>query len=320
MFKGSYMSKILLFYKYVSIENPEAIKKWQLELCKKLNLKGRVILATEGINGTLGGSDQETDAYMQEMNTHPLFDQIDFKFSPGGAESFPRLSVKVKNEIVHLGLDKEKYRATDGGIHLEPKEVHELLTNKPENLVLIDTRNNYESAIGTFKNSIIPDTESFRDFPKYIDENLDLFKDKKVLMFCTGGVRCERASTYLKSKNVTEEVYQIKGGIHRYIEQFPDGFFRGKNYVFDSRITVKANDDILGKCYLCNRPEDTYTNCLNATCNLHYICCVDCKTELQNCCSQNCKILIETGKVNKRPWFDTSTYAKASVDTHHERS
>ena len=240
------------------------------------------------------------------MQEHPLFDEIDFKESSGGAESFPRLSVKVKNEIVHLGVDTKKYTAFNGGIHLEPQEAHELLSNRPEDLIVLDTRNTYESAIGQFVDSIIPDIEHFRDLPKYIDENLDLFKDKKVLMHCTGGVRCERATSYLKEKGVATEVYQIKGGIHRYIEQFPDGFFRGKNYVFDNRVAVKANNDILGKCYICNVPNDDYTNCLNATCNRHFLCCPECKTALQNACSQNCLELIVSNQVKKRPMFSTS--------------
>lgn len=300
------MSKVILFYKYVHIEHPEAIRKEQLALCTKLQLTGRVILAHEGINATLGGSDEAISTYREYLDNHPLFVDIDVKESLGGAESFPRLSIKVKNEIVHLGLDTTIYTAKDGGVHLEPQQVHQLLQERPEDLVILDARNNYESAIGRFVDQITPDIQHFRQFPQFVDENLDLFKNKKVLMHCTGGIRCERASTYLKSKGVATEIYQIQGGIHRYIEQFPDGYFRGKNYVFDNRVAVKANDDILGTCYLCNKPCDEYTNCLNAVCNKHFICCSDCKPAYANTCSSTCKHLIETNQVKKRPLFVSS--------------
>lgn len=300
------MSKVILFYKYVHIEHPEAIRKEQLALCTKLQLTGRVILAHEGINATLGGSDEAISTYREYLDNHPLFVDIDVKESLGGAESFPRLSIKVKKEIVHLGLDTTVYSAKDGGVHLEPQQVHQLLQERPEDLVILDARNNYESAIGRFVDQITPDIQHFRQFPQFVDENLDLFKNKKVLMHCTGGIRCERASTYLKSKGVATEIYQIQGGIHRYIEQFPDGYFRGKNYVFDNRVAVKANDDILGTCYLCNKPCDDYTNCLNAVCNKHFICCSDCKPAYANTCSSTCKYLIETNQVKKRPLFVSS--------------
>lgn len=297
------MSRIILFYKYVFIEQPEEIKNWQLALCTKLGLKGRTILATEGINSTLGGSDEAIEEYKKVMDNHPLFGNIDFKESEGGAESFPRLSVKIKPEIVHLGLDTQKITALNGGKHLKPQEVHELLTYKPDNLIILDGRNKFEADIGAFTDAIIPNIEHFRQFPEYIDSNIEQFNNKKVLMYCTGGIRCERASAYLKSKGVTQEVYQIEGGIHRYIEQFPDGFFRGKNYVFDNRIAVKANDDIIGSCHLCNKPNDEYTNCMNARCNKHYICCADCKTTYENTCGVVCQELVATKQVNIRPTF-----------------
>ena len=230
------------------------------------------------------------------MNAHPLFGNIDFKDGVGGKGDFPRMRIVIKDEICHLGLDTKKYSPKDGGIHLTPKQTHELIT-KNKDLVILDTRNDYEAKIGTFKNAIIPPIQNFRDLPEYIDSNLEQFKDKDVLMFCTGGVRCERATTYLKSKNVAKHVYQIEGGIHRYIEQFPDGYFRGKNYVFDERIAVKANDDILGTCDNCGISIDDYTNCINAECNKHYLSCQTCLKELQNCCSTTCHQLVSNRKV-----------------------
>lgn len=294
------MENIILYYKYVTLEDPEAIRTWQLKLCTDLGLKGRIILGTEGINGTLGGSKDSTTAYLEIMRNHPLFCDIDFKESPGYASHFSRLKISIKPEIVRLGVDTQKITAQNGGIHLTPEETHALLANPPENLVIIDTRNSYESAVGTFTNAVVPNTQTFREFPAYVDNNQELIKDKTVLMFCTGGIRCERASAYVKSKELAKVVYQIKGGIHRYIEQFPDGFFRGKNYVFDGRVTMAANDDVIATCYRCGISYDEYINCINASCNKQLIACPPCVQELENTCSSQCNALVKSGSVRVR--------------------
>ncbi len=291
------MGKIILFYKYVDITYPEQIRKWQEKIGKELHLKGRVIIAHEGINGTLGGTNDSIASYKQLMNEHPLFLHIDFKESDGAADYFPRLRIVVKNEITHLGLDTQEITAKNGGIHLTPEQVHELLTEPPDNLIILDARNNYESRIGAFKQAITPNIDHFRELPDYIDANQELFKDKEVLMYCTGGIRCERASSYLKSKNVASKVYQLEGGIHRYAEQFPDGYFKGKNYVFDGRIAVKVTDDILTNCELCGIMYDDYTNCINAECNNQFIACPGCIARFGNTCSKECSILVEQKKV-----------------------
>lgn len=291
------MGKIILFYKYIDIIYPEQIRKWQEKIGKELNLKGRVIIAHEGINATLGGTDEAIEIYKQLMNEHPLLANIDFKESEGSADYFPRLRTVVKNEITHLGLDTKKITAKDGGTHLKPEQVHELITAAPDNLVILDARNNYESRIGNFVNAITPNIDNFRDLPAYIDANQELFKEKEVLMYCTGGIRCERASSYLKSKNITANVYQLEGGIHRYAEQFPDGYFKGKNYVFDGRIAVKVTDDILTTCDLCNISYDDYTNCLNAECNKQFISCPPCLQQFENTCNSTCLELVRQKKV-----------------------
>jgi UPF0176 protein len=299
------MAKIILFYKYIDIENVQEIAKWQRELCTKLELKGRIVLAQEGINGTLGGNEDQIEEYIQQMNKHPLFGNIDYKESLGLETScFAKLKIWIRNEICHLGVDTKKYTPKDGGKHLKPEDVHKLLKENPEDLIILDARNKFEADVGRFENAIVPDIRYFRQFPEYIDKNLEQFKDKKVLMYCTGGVRCERATTYLKSKKIATEIYQIEGGIHRYTEKYPDGFFRGKNYVFDDRITVKINDDILGACYICKKPNDDFTNCLNAMCNRHYTCCLECKTDYAGTCSRECQTLIKEKKVNVRPQIE----------------
>ena len=294
------MGKILLFYKYVNLEMPEAIIKWQQRLCKKLGLTGRIIVATEGINGTVGGPEEATLAYIKAMNEHELFGDIDWKEAPGDSRYFPRIRVQLRKEIVNLGIDPKNLTTADGGQHLTPEQAHELLNNRPDNLVIIDTRNNYETRIGTIPGSMRPDKKYFREFPEYIDKHTDELKDKTVLMMCTGGIRCERASAYVNKKGVAQKVYQIKGGIHRYIEKFPDGHFRGSNYVFDGRISHKVNSDILSNCDNCETPCDYYTNCLNAQCNKQFLGCPECLNLYQECCSKICADLVNAGKVNAR--------------------
>ncbi len=294
------MGTILLYYKYVTIENPAAIAKWQRSLCEGLHLTGRIILAGEGINGTVGGTDEACDAYIAAMNNHELFGGIDFKKSDGGAESFPKLKISVKNEIVRMGIDPTQVTVKDTGIHLTPDQTHELLNNRDENLIILETRNDYEWEVGRFEGAENPNIKTFREFPAYVDQNLERYKDKEVLMYCTGGVRCERATAYLVQKNVAKKVYQIEGGIVRYIEKYPEGHFRGKNYVFDNRIAVRANNDVLSTCLHCSTKADDYTNCLNAFCNKHYTVCLSCNESSANCCSENCKNLVATNQTIKR--------------------
>lgn len=299
--RNNVMGKILLYYKYVEIQYPEAIKKWQLSLCQNLGLTGRILLAHEGINGTVAGSDEATDAYIAAMNEHPLFGNIDFKTAQGDQQAFPKLKISVKNEIVHLGVDPKAVTVKDGGKHLTPDEIHELLSNRPDDLILLDVRNNYETSVGAFENSVKPDIRYFRQLPEYLDQNLDQFKDKTVLMTCTGGVRCERATAYLAQKKVSKEILQMDGGIHRYIEKYPQGFFRGKNYVFDKRITVKVNDDVLGNCYICKKSCDEYINCLNVLCNRHFTCCETCLSAFNKTCSQPCQIATQDTTQRRTP-------------------
>jgi predicted sulfurtransferase len=315
------MEKILIYYKYVDITYPKQILKWQKKLCEQLELKGRIILAHEGINATVGGSIQSLERYKTAMDAHPLFGQIDFKESPGSAADFPRLRIVIKNEIVHLGLDPQRVRAHNGGVHLTPEQAHTLMAKKDDDILILDCRNRYETAIGTFTNAVRPPTQYFREFPAYVDAHADLFKDKTVVMACTAGVRCERASAYLKSKGIAKQVYQIKGGIHRYIEQFPNGFFKGKNYVFDQRLAVPVTDDILGNCSLCNTACDEYTNCLHAACNKHFIGCTSCVNKYQNTCSAECFDLVFTQHAPQRPLFKKRSLAPLSSDTTaHESS
>ena len=295
------METIILFYKYTHLENPQAIKEWQLVLCNELGLTGRIVLAHEGINGTLAGHCEAIEEYCARMEAHASFGGIDFKTSPGTKSDFPRLQIKVKEEIVKMGVDPKKITARTGGKHLSPAQANKLIQDAPQELVILDARNNYESRIGAFKGALTPDIKHFRDFPHYVDTNQEQFKDKIVLMYCTGGIRCERASAYVKEVTSAQEVYQIEGGIHRYVEQFPQGFFKGKNYVFDARIASPVSEDILSTCDLCTTSCDTYANCINALCNKHFIVCSSCKDQYKNACSTRCKDGVLSGSLPRRP-------------------
>src|SRR5690606_11065965 len=164
------MNKLLLYYKYVDIKYPKQVVKWQQTVCTELGLKGRILISHEGINGTLGGAAENTERYKKLMSEHELFGEIDFKESDGGPECFPRLSVKVRNEAVSLGIPYDQLTPRNGGQHLTPEQTHELIKQNPENLVIFDARNNYESAIGKFTNALTPDIKNFRDLPAYLDK------------------------------------------------------------------------------------------------------------------------------------------------------
>jgi predicted sulfurtransferase len=294
-------TKIIIFYKYVSVEYPKQIQKWLQQLVTNFGFKGRILLGTEGINATLGGQTEHIERFKAIMSAHPLFGNIDFKDSPGSAEDFPRMQVKIRTEIVTLGIDPNELTAAEGGQHLSPAQTHELINKKPENLVILDARNKAEWKIGAFEGAIKPDIDHFRELPDFIKANAESFEGKQVLMYCTGGIRCERASAVVKKYTKAQEVYQIEGGIQRYAQQFPDGYFRGKNYVFDGRISIRVNDDILALCELCQKPCDEYANCRNAQCNKHFISCETCIKAYDTTCSMQCKGLVASGTCIVRP-------------------
>ncbi|XP_077103655.1 thiosulfate sulfurtransferase/rhodanese-like domain-containing protein 2 isoform X2 [Siphateles boraxobius] len=286
--------EVLLFYCYCHFNDPQMICQWQKELCSKFHLTGKVRVATEGINGTVGGTKTATNLYVKAMLSHPSFKIMqvqDFKKSEGGAECFSDLKVGVYKEIVPMGVDPDIISYRLAGIHLEPEEFHKEVKAFVENqssindTILLDCRNFYESKIGQFDQCLAPDIRKFSYFPDYVEKNLDLFRDKKVLMYCTGGIRCERGSAYLRSKNICKEVYQLKGGIHKYLEQFPDGFYRGKLFVFDERYAIAFNEEIISECIYCSCPWDQYQLCSTDFCCQLVLSCATCRERgLTACC------------------------------------
>lgn len=271
--------QILLFYKYVHISDPVAVMNWQRELCTKYGFKGRLIVASEGINFTLEGKTEDTEAYIKELETDPRFLNIHFKKSLGTGNAFPKLSVKVRSEIVslHLGTcDINPNEVT--GVHLKPEELHEWIQNKKE-FYIIDMRNVYEHKVGHFEGSVCPPMDNFRDLPKFV-ESIAHLKHKTVLTVCTGGIRCEKASGYLLTQGFTD-VYQLSGGIVSYMEKYPNEDFQGKLYVFDKRIVMGfyTNDPkhkIIGTCESCETPSENFINCEQIGCHRHFIICEHC--------------------------------------------
>lgn len=278
---------VLLFYKYTDIRNPEEIKLQQKQLCEKLNLKGRIIIATEGINGTLEGTTTNTEKYAQEMDKLLLFQDINYKKSPGTGNAFPKLKIRVRSEIVTAGM-RELNPNSITGKYITSEKLHEWFEEKRE-FYIVDMRNDYEYASGYFEGFIPSGIKNFFDL-KNILPTLSHLKGKTIVTVCTGGVRCEKASGFLV-ENGFKDVYQLKDGIHTYMEKYPGKHFKGKLYVFDNRITIGINTQVVGSCMHCNTPCDSYVNCEYDMCHLHYICCNKCLDKELNLafCKSECK-------------------------------
>lgn len=294
--------QILLYYKYVAIDNPQEFMEKQRELCQKLNLKGRIIIAHEGLNGTVEGTVENTEKYCQELVKDQRFKAIHFKKSVGDGKAFPKLSIKVRGEIVSGHLEKDDLDPTQvTGKYLQADELHEWINAKKE-FYIVDMRNDYEQESGYFEGSILSKFENFRDLPKILPK-LEFLRNKTILTVCTGGVRCEKASGFLV-KNGFKDVYQLYGGIVTYMEKYPNQDFKGKLYVFDNRIVMGFNTDlpdhkVVGKCKICQKTSDNYVNCANLDCHLHFICCKGCLREdgITYCGGKRCRNNLGVGKI-----------------------
>lgn len=286
--------QILLFYKYIHIDNPEELRDKQLELCRKLNLNCRTIVASEGINGTLEGLVEDTERYIQEMERDSRFSGMNYKKSQGTGNAFPKISVKVRREIVSLNLDESDFSPNEvTGKYISAEDLHTWINSSKE-FYIIDMRNDYEHKVGYFKNSILPPLRNFRDLPNVLP-NLENLKDKTIVTVCTGGVRCEKASGFLV-KHGFRDVYQLHNGIVTYMEKYPNEDFLGKLYVFDGRVTMGFNVEsdqhiVVGKCEKCGKPSDNYIDCTNIHCrgHRHFVCCEECLRDTKNaCCCIDC--------------------------------
>lgn len=277
------MQKIILFYKFAPISDPEAVRLWQRTLCEKLNLKGRVLIADHGINGTLGGDLNNLKQYVKETKSFAAFKGIVFKWSDGGEDNFPKLIVKVRPELVTFGV-RDKIKVDENGIvgggkRLRPEQLHQLVQERGDEVVFFDGRNAFEAAVGKFKNAVVPKVDHTRDFPAALaDPKFNELKEKTVVTYCTGGIRCEVLTVLMKEQGF-KDVYQLDGGIVKYGETYGDeGLWEGSLYVFDDRMGTKFSSKAkdIGNCVHCTSKTSNYENCADTDCNKLMLVCKAC--------------------------------------------
>ena len=294
---------ILLYYCYAQIADPEVFREEHHLFCIKNNILGRIIVAHEGLNGTVSGSKKDCEVYMKTLKADPRFAHIDFKIDTSPIHAFQKLYVRVKPEIVHSSLSHiDPNKQT--GIHLSPAEFKAMKDD--DDVLVLDVRSNYEHHVGRFKNAVTLDIENFRDFPEKV-KDLQQFKNKKILTYCTGGIKCEKASAYLLEQGF-ENVYQLHGGIIKYGIEEGGEDFEGKCYVFDNRVVVdvnQVNPKVVSTCFICNVVSDRMVNCANPECNAHVPICENCGWELEGSCSSACQ-----SHPRKRVYNGTGSYPK----------
>ncbi|MFH5831451.1 rhodanese-related sulfurtransferase [Halalkalibaculum sp. DA384] len=281
------MYEVILYYKFREIANPESFCERHKAFCKELGVKGRIYIGEEGINGTLGGTPEQVQQYKEHLTSIEGFDGIDFKTDTSDFIPFAKLKCKTRDEIV--ALHEEGVDPADGGNYLEPHEWKELMESD-EDYIMIDVRNDYESRIGHFEGAITPEVENFYEFPDWL-EQFDAPKNKKVLMYCTGGIRCEKFSVLMKEKG-WQDVNQLHGGILRYAHEEGGKHYKGKCFVFDDRLVVPVNKDNLepiARCEITGKAADSYINCANMECNKLFVCSEEGARMMEGCCSEECR-------------------------------
>jgi UPF0176 protein len=277
------LQKVLLYYRFTPIADPQAMMLWQKTLCESLGIKGRILVSPHGINGTVGGDMSALKKYAKQTKKYPGFRGIDFKWSEGTGNEFPRLSVKAKKELVSFGnpdeIQVDENGVVGGGVHLKPFQVDQLVAERGEDVVFFDGRNSFEAKIGKFKNAIVPNVTSSQQFVEEIESGkYDHLKDKPIVTYCTGGIRCEILSVVMKNRGFNE-VYQIDGGIVRYGNKFGnDGLWEGSLYTFDNRLSIDfaANPALIGECDYCKVPTRQFYNCTTASCHQLALLCEPC--------------------------------------------
>ena len=281
--------KVILYYTFTPLTDPAAIKAWQKNLCQSLNLTGRIIISPHGINGTLGGDLDDLKKYTRQTRSYEGFKKIKFKWSEGTGNDFPKLSVKVRAELVAFGYPTEikvdKNGVVDGGKHLKPHQVEELVKHRGDDVVFFDGRNAYEARVGKFKNAVVPEVETTRDFVTEIESGkYDHLKEKPVITYCTGGIRCEVLSSVMKTRGF-KEVYQIDGGIVTYGKEFgDDGLWEGSLYTFDNRMSIEFSDKFksIAKCEKCDKEAYRFYDCPKPPCNSLNLLCANCAEKMND--------------------------------------
>jgi UPF0176 protein len=292
----------LSFYAYTKIEDPKQFRDDLFIQWNQLDALGRTYVANEGINAQMSIPAENMEAFRETLEAYDFMRGIRLNVAVEHDDhSFLKLTIKVRDKIVADGLNDETFDVTNIGVHLKAKEFNQILEDP--NTIVVDFRNHYESEIGHFKGAITPDVETFRESLPIINEQLKEFKeDKNLVMYCTGGIRCEKASAYFKHQGF-KKVFQLEGGIINYAKQIKEenleSKFIGKNFVFDHRLGERITDDIVSQCHQCGKPCDNHTNCENEGCHLLFIQCDECKTAMENCCSIECEEIIHMSLVDQ---------------------
>jgi len=290
----SFERKTISFYRYVTIQNPLEFRNQLYRDWSALNCLGRIYVAREGINAQMSIPEDHFDAFFARLNALEELKDMPIKYAiEDDGKSFFKLTIKVRPKIVADGLDDGTFNVSNVGQHLSATEFHELVDD-PETLV-IDMRNHYESEIGHFKGAICPEADTFREEIELVVNDLKDQKDRKILLYCTGGIRCEKASAYLRHHGFSD-VNQLHGGIIEYARQIKtlklESKFIGKNFVFDERLGESINGEIVAHCHQCGRKCDTHTNCANDLCHILFIQCENCAKEFDGCCTSECKTVL----------------------------
>jgi UPF0176 protein len=293
----------LSFYTYAHIQNPQLFRDFLFIHWNKLEVLGRIYVSFEGINAQLSVPAKKFDLFKSHLDSVDFLNGIRLNIAlEQDNKSFLKLKIKVRQKIVADGLDDSTFDVTDCGVHVNAETFNKLIQD-PDTL-LVDMRNHYESEIGHFEGAITPDVDTFRQSLPLIEKDLEAHKsDKKLVMYCTGGIRCEKASAYFKHKGF-EKVYQLEGGIIEYARQVEtqglDNKFKGKNFVFDERRAERISEEVIAVCHQCGTPCDTHVNCANEACHLLFIQCESCATAHQGCCSSQCEEVIQLPEAEQK--------------------
>lgn len=279
------------FYKYFAIPDPEMFRDELYSSWESLEILGRTYVAGEGINAQIAVPQANYESFVQQLYTIPELNGVRLNTAiESGALSFFKLIVRVKKKIVADGITDPTFNPADTGVHLDAAAFNQIISH-PDAL-LVDMRNHYESEVGHFKGAILPDADSFRDEIHMVEKMLETQREKHIVMYCTGGIRCEKASAYLKHKGFPN-VYQLEGGIIKYTRDVRseglENKFVGVNFVFDERLAERVSDDVIARCHTCEAPFDVHTNCANPCCHILFIQCDECKVKYSNCCCDDCK-------------------------------
>ncbi len=312
------------FYKYHFIEDPKQLRDALFLALDNVGTKGRIYVATEGVNAQISIPTAQFDIFKQTLeSTAPFLKgcRLNIAVDDDG-KSFFKLAIKVRPKIVADGLDDSRFDPSDTGVHLNASEFN-ALTDDP-NTILIDMRNHYESEVGYFEGAIRPDVETFREELQIAEDLLEKNEDKNLVMYCTGGIRCEKASAWLKHKGF-KNVFQLDGGIIQYAKQIKEeglkNKFKGVNFVFDERLGERISDDVVAKCHQCGKPCDTHHNCDNDACHLLFIQCADCAAQFKGCCSTKCSDFIQLPTeqqltLRKTEVFNGTRFGKGRYKAH----